>query len=790
MLSDANLPKSLWKEAVTYANTITNCMPSEATGMTFYETLFGRKPDIINFHRFGCQAIALIQDKHLTKLEARAQPLIYVGPSYNSSGHRLWNPVTQKITINRNVTFYDDVIPTISNPNTSRYLDTYAEEDTDNEDILQVPLIAPPTVSPIVQGNIDIPLDISEVQIYANSSFVISDTNTTLLSNSGSIATDTVLSTQPIVNPASSSSSANPTAVISTANIVSSPITGNDQAPDIPPPNSTISSSRNPTDEESTKSTCIRTPSLKVRENIASGQRAFIVYVDPKTIREALNSSDGEKWMEAMRQEVQALEKNDTYNLVPRPLRITVVGVKWVYKLKYAVDGAISRYKARLVAKGYHQVKSVNYNETYAPTAQMNSLRVILQVAIQDGLALEQLDIDSAFLNGLINTEVYMEQPPLFEDKNHLDYVCKLKKGLYGLKQAGQIWHLTVKITIKEIGLNATSADSCVFTALWPEGRIIVYIHVDDFLMAGTIFAIIRFKTEFGSKFNTKELGPVKLLLEIQISVTGSSISLSQTNYLHKFLEEQSMLECSPRSLPISGGDVGVAFNSKHELCNKIVYQHLLGKVTYAMVSTRPDIAFAVGLLGRFMAAPTMHHLFMIKSLLRYLSHTKNFGIVYTKTEKLELKAYCDSDYAGDLRDRKSTRGEAIFLNDSPVGWRSRKQKCTATSSTEAEYMELSEVAKEVVWHRRFLADIGCPQIAPTPIYVNNTSAIAIALDDTESNRMKHIDVPFHYIREKIADETVRLIHCPTALQRADIFTKALEKEKFYPHRESFVHPL
>ena len=383
-----------------------------------------------------------------------------------------------------------------------------------------------------------------------------------------------------------------------------------------------------------------------------------------------------------------------------------------------------------------------------------------------------------------------MAQPPLYIDKDCSHAVCKLLKSLYGLRQAAYIWYTVLCHACIELGLRPTSSDPCIFTAVWPEGRLIVATHVDDFNMAGTPQSTSRFKKGMASHFNIKIIGQTKFLLGIQVHLSNASISLSQSTYLLKFIEAERLSNATPRSLPVTGGDINAPYSLEDSSpATTTNYRRILGKVLYAMVGTRPDIAYAVGYLGRFMATPTAHHLSMLKSLLSYLSSTHHYALTYTRKEgPLTLVGYSDADWGG-AEDRRSTGGFIFTLNGCPISWESKKQPTVALSSAESEYMALTQATKEAVWLRRLLSDLGHVQSTPTPIFEDNQAAIRLGRNAGEHRRTKHIDIQYHFTREKVEQGEVELTYCPSNEQLADIMTKALELDKFTSIRDAILHP-
>lgn len=498
------------------------------------------------------------------------------------------------------------------------------------------------------------------------------------------------------------------------------------------------------------------------------------------TLREAMAGSEANDWQRAMSVEHEALLRNKTWKLVPRPKGRRVVGVKWVFKKKYKGDGSLEHYKARLVAKGFTQVKGADFNETFAPVARMTSLRTLLAIAAAKGYQVEQMDVDNAYLNAEADVDIYMEQPPGYEDCNHPDHVCLLDKSLYGLKQAGRLWHEHYKGRLLDMGFKQSIADPCIFVRTTKKGELLIGVYVDDTVKAGHSAAIAEFNTEISQHYGIKELGPIKFLLAIQINQDENGISLCQSTYIKKLAEEEGLADHKPVYTPISGGAFQ-ELDMQSEPVDAKVYRHLIGRLMYAMVGTRPDIAFTVGALAKYASKPTKKHLDAARRLVAYLHTTADYCITYHKNSgPPTLTGYCDASWGNDLTDRKSIAGYIFLLNGSPISWASKKQTTTALSSTEAEYISASQATRETIYLCRLLKDLGCEQTKATVIHKDNQRAIAISRNPCFHNRTKHIDIQHHFVREKTEDGTVQLEYCATSEQLADILTKPLDGPKHH----------
>jgi hypothetical protein len=382
-----------------------------------------------------------------------------------------------------------------------------------------------------------------------------------------------------------------------------------------------------------------------------------------------------------MKEELDSLRKHNTYHLAKLPLGRRAVGCKWVFKTKRDATESITRYKARLVAQGYTQRKGLDFQETFASVARMTSQRIVIATAAAEGLELFQIDVKNVYLNGEIDTDIYMKQPVGFEDPRYPDMVWALQKGLYGLKQAGNIWNATIHGYILELGFKRTSADLCVYTISFKGGdRMIIAIHVDDFLVA-TREVHFQWLVKAMEQRYSITYHKADLCLGIKIERDGSGgYNISQQHYLEELLKELNMQDCKPSTTPMSKGEVnaltaGDTGGKKLDVNGHALYRQIVGKLMYAMVGTRPDLAYTLSILGRFAAAPDTYHMTLAKRALVYVKATINYRLHYKRgsgSATPTLTGYMDSDYANS-DDRKSTTGICFFMDDSLIYWCSKK---------------------------------------------------------------------------------------------------------------------
>jgi hypothetical protein len=375
-----------------------------------------------------------------------------------------------------------------------------------------------------------------------------------------------------------------------------------------------------------------------------------------------------------------------------------------------------------------------------------------------------------------------MKQPEGFVNPNHPYYVCKLLKSLYGIKQASRIWHLLVKKILLKFGFIQYHADYCIFIYVKDDKIIIISLYVDDILMFSChIILIDEIKALLSKNFKIKDLGPVKSCLGLLVNnnISTGIVSIGQNGYLTATLDALGMSSSKISTIPIAGGEILLP-DINYDKINPTKYRNIVGKWMYAMVSTRPDLAYAVGYASRFLHAPNSQHLIMVDRIARYIQGTKNFALQYkSDSNNFKLIGYCDADWAGDKFDRKSTSGYIFFLSGGPISWNSKKQATVALSSTEAEYISITQATKEAIWLRLLLKNLGFEQKDPTIIYVDNQSAISLSKNPVYHSRTKHIDIQHHFIREKIESKEIQLLYCSSKEQLADICTKPLSKDIF-----------
>ncbi|KAL0293379.1 UNVERIFIED_CONTAM: Retrovirus-related Pol polyprotein from transposon RE1 [Sesamum radiatum] len=499
------------------------------------------------------------------------------------------------------------------------------------------------------------------------------------------------------------------------------------------------------------------------------------VMMEPESFEAAAKH---EVWVQAMKEEIKMIEKNDTWELAERPKDKEVIGVKWIYKTKLNADGSIQKHKARLVAKGYSQLPGIDYTETFAPVARLDTIRALVAIAANKKWKIYQMDVKSAFLNGYIDEEIYVEQPQGFVAKGCEEKVLRLKKALYGLKQAPRAWYSRIDNYFMNQGFRRSLSEPTLYVKRQGNDTLIVSLYVDDLIYTGNNEKMIHdFKEDMMKTFEMSDLGLMHFFLGIEINQEKEGIFICQKKYTETLLKKFKMESCKTVTTPLVTGEKYKKEDGSEKVDGSI-YRSLIGSLLY-LTATRPDIMFATSLLSRFMQSPSQVHYGAAKRILRYLQGTKDFGIWYKSTNDAKLVGYTDSDWAGSADDMKSTSGYTFSLGSGIFSWASKKQATVAQSSAEAEYIAAAAASNQATWLRRILEDMGEKQEEPTTIYCDNKSAIAITKNPVQHNRTKHIDIKYHALREATTRGEIELKYCSTEEQLADMFTKALPRDKF-----------
>nr|CAE02261.2 OSJNBb0058J09.8 [Oryza sativa Japonica Group] len=446
----------------------------------------------------------------------------------------------------------------------------------------------------------------------------------------------------------------------------------------------------------------------------------FTVYLvddTPKSISEAYASPDADYWKEAVRSEMDSIVANGTWEVTERPYGCKPVGCKWVFKKKLRPDGTIEKYKARLVAKGYTQKEGEDFFDTYSPVARLTTIRVLLSLAASHGLLVHQMDVKTAFLNGELDEEIYMDQPDGFVVEGQEGKVCKLLKSLYGLKQAPKQWHEKFDKTLTSTGFAVNEADKCVYYRHGGGEGVILCLYVDDILIFGTNLEVINdVKSFLSQNFDMKDLGVADVILNIKLIRGENGITLLQSHYVEKILNRFGYIDSKPSPTPY---DPSLLLRKNKRIArNQLEYSQIIGSLMYLASATRPDISFAVSKLSRFTSNPGDDHWRALERVMRYLKGTVELGLHYTGYPAV-LEGYSDSNWISGVDEIKATSGYVFTLGGGAVSWRSCKQTILTRSTMEAELTALDTATVEAEWLRDLLMDLPVVE-KPVPAILMN----------------------------------------------------------------------
>lgn len=504
---------------------------------------------------------------------------------------------------------------------------------------------------------------------------------------------------------------------------------------------------------------------------------------DPQSLEEAKQRDDWHEWRKAIKGEYSSLLKSDTWTLCELPKNRKAISGKWIFKLKRKSNGDIDKYKARFVAKGFSQREGFDFNETYAPVAKLPTLRILLAIANRYDMHVHQMDVKSAFLNGDLNEEIYMIQPEGFARGKQ---VCKLNKAIYGLKQASRMWNEKFHQFITRIGFKRCASDYCLYTKFENDIRCFILLYVDDLLIVCDDLTMINVvKSLLAKEFEMTDIGNADTFLgmHIQHDRENGTIQLSQTQYLKNVVRKFGMEESKSISTPIEKG-LHLSMNGMTENAN-VPYRELIGCLTYATLTTRPDLCAATNYFSRFQNCYTHEHFTHAKRVLRYIRNTVDLKLIFRRDKQAQtLVGYADSDWAGDKNDSKSTSGYVFKLFGNTVTWGTHKQNTVSQSSTEAEYVALAEAFNEAEWIKQLITELGIYIKSAIIIHEDNQSTIKVAQEPRCHKRMKHVAVKYNFVRDTVNKGIIQLKYIPTSEQTADIMTKGLGRIQFAKLRD------
>ncbi|CAI7912089.1 unnamed protein product, partial [Closterium sp. NIES-54] len=512
---------------------------------------------------------------------------------------------------------------------------------------------------------------------------------------------------------------------------------------------------------------------------------------EPKTLAEALSGPDAEKWKQSVKEEYDSLLENKTWELCELPPGKKAISSKLIFRHKYGPDGELTRYKSRLVAKGFQQTKGKDIDEIFAPVGKGTTLHVILGTAANRGWRMKQMDITTAFLNGIILEELYMLQPEGLDDGS--GRVCRLKKAIYGLKQAPRAWYHKLEETLLAGGFKKSECDHSLFLLQEKEQLLMLLVYVHDVLLFSESFAMIeRVEEMLEMQFKCSKMGDVKM--HVQRYLDKGVLRLHQRKYCEGLAKKYGLQDGGKPATPLPSGfsvdpcaDEEVVGESDRKL-----FHSMVGALNYAANHIRPDIAFATSRLASVVSHPSHEQLEVAKRLVHYVSATASVGLKYSAMRQRQhwgaadlgrgemlLTCYTDASFNSVKADGTSIGGYVCLFGDGAVSWRSKMQNEVGLSSCETEYMALHHGVKKVVWLRRLLEEIGVCQRKPTAMFCDNESAVKLAKNACLHGLTKHIRPKWHWVMRLLGKE-VRLEIVKTYQQTADILTRRLAEPEHW----------
>ena len=513
----------------------------------------------------------------------------------------------------------------------------------------------------------------------------------------------------------------------------------------------------------------------------------------PKTFAEAMASPDREKWLEAIKLELRNMKKREVWKIVKlstMPANRRMVGCKWVFKIK--ADGT---YRARLVAQGFSQVPGVDFTENFAPVMNDETLCILLIYMLLTNSDSEQIDVETAFLYGELMELIYMKCPDGLEIGD--DECVLLTKSIYGLVQAARQWYKKFIQALKTIGFKQSLADPCLLCKdHGNEGLVILAIYVDDCICIGKRSAIDWTIKEIEKLFIIKRMGQVKNYVGCQITkLEGHALLLTQPELL-KGLERKfggivnNLREYTTPAMPSEILMCPQEGDPLLRLEDQQLFRSGVGMLLYLTKHSRPDISNAVRELSKVMDGATEGHMKSLLRCIKFVLDTKNAGLLiepYDLTDIWNFQAFCNLDYSGDREKRLSITGYIIYLMGVAIAWKARAQRGVTLSSTEAEYVVISEVCREILFVAQILEFLNVKVKRPIVVRVDNVGAIYMANNQTTSQRTKHVDMRYHFVREYIEDGMVQIVFVKSKDNDADIFTKNLDGETYWRHANKFL---
>ena len=554
------------------------------------------------------------------------------------------------------------------------------------------------------------------------------------------------------------------------------------------------------------------------------GKRASTIPT-PKTYDEAMRGHFAEDWKAAVTAEMANLDKYKVYRWVPRPVNEMLIDSNWAWRVKPDDDGMVAKLKARLVVRGFRQVYGVHFHSTMAPVGKLTTFRVLLAEAAQRGMDVDFLDIRSAYLTADLDIPQHMT-PPKGVEPPQPGHVMLLEKGLYGLRQGARLFHEKFKKDLKAWGFRSGSGDPCLYVKQDGDDQIRILLFVDDLAIFSdsteggrALKADLRTKIESKYEYSTGHEEHVYLGMAIH-RINKNQIFLTQSRYIEDVMIKFGFNECRSVKTPSTGAKISIEdCPSEDPAANRDAtrYREICGVLRWLEQCTRPDISTTLSELCKVQINPGKVHMQALEHLLRYVSSTRDRGILYGRRERDHpyglIVGYTDSNWAGDA-DTQYSRGGCVFMSwGAPVSWTSFKMKSVAASSAESEYMAMAWATREAIWLKALYSSMGYSDLSATTygklcdqdykkvrlskykdpyekammLNGDNKAALAMSKNPVLHKRSKHIHIAFHITRQAVQSKVVAPVYMPTGENIADLMTKSLGPKLHDHHTEKLL---
>ncbi|SCV72359.1 BQ2448_3896 [Microbotryum intermedium] len=777
----AHLPNTFWEEAVAYFVYCKNWCQHSALDKATPDFIWqGHRTNASALHPFGCTAWLTVAPKLRSKLDPKATRVLFVGYNLASKAFRFYDTNTDKFILGRNATFLDTKFPGLQGNSAAHKIDSHYANASHTKPQTTIKMGTPLSLSPLPASSPAPSLPPSPAL---------------------SLATSSSSSVLPTV----SNDSDNPLDLIGSHAQVRLNLLNvhrlDDDAYREP-----ISAEDSP-DELDLIGCHLRDESPDEIDFLTQHHCAFIATNDDTSDTEAIQpvksiTSNSQTWREAMssdQREVWAKAANDEFTSMHNDFKVftiedrstvpagtTIVTSKFVWKTKRNALGDVTGHKARLVAQGNRQCNGIDFAETFAPVARFSSICSLLALAAANGLHVHQVDIDKAYLHGDLNYNIWMTAPRGFDFPGNK--VLRLRRSIYGLKQAGQIWNRHIDTSLQDLGYTATGTDHCVYSQLDDRHRPhYIALYVDDLLIISPDLAEIeRIISGLEQRYGLKRLGPAKYILGIQIQrLDNGSIALSQERYIMDMLA-RFHFDTTTRGtmVPMTPGLSLTTIPGQGTKRIRSWYLQAIGSLLYISLGTRPDIAFAVSYLARFANNPGRCHWIAVKHVLCYLRATYRNELLYARGSACitGVAGYSDANWGACVDTSVSTMGYVFYIAGSAVSWSSKRQTQVADSTTNAKYLALSHAGKEGIYLSQLLEELHVKPVAPTHIFTDNKATAAVARDPVRVSGTWHIRLRKHFVCDMVNRGDISLSHMGTNNMVANIFTKALGPKVFLTH--------